>query len=413
MENKRVPELRFAGFAGDWEERKLGELVEIKSGWAPSDFVETQKCNGEIYIKVDDLNYSTRELLDSKMKVAIHAKYHTIKKGSTIFPKRGAAIMTNKVRVLGTDGYMDTNMMALEPRNIDGEFLYTLIDRTGLFKIADTSTIPQINNKHVEPYKILLPNLYEQKNIGNFFKQIDNTIALHQQELTTLKQTKQGFLQKMFPKEGESVPEVRFTGFKGEWEQRKLINEIIEKVLDYRGKSPTKFGMKWGNSGYLVLSALNVKDGYIDKRVEAKYGDQTLFERWMGKERLEKGDVVFTTEAPLGNVAQVPDDNGYILNQRAVAFKTSKEKTDNNFLAQLLRSPLFQTKLQAIASGGTAKGIGMKEFAKMSVNVPVLVEEQTKIGHFFKQLDDTITLHQRELDALKETKKAFLQKMFV
>ncbi|MER1291721.1 restriction endonuclease subunit S, partial [Bacillus sp. C1(2022)] len=113
MENKRVPELRFAGFAGDWEERKLGELVEIKSGWTPSDFVETQKCNGEIYIKVDDLNYSTRELLDSKMKVAIHAKYHTIKKGSTIFPKRGAAIMTNKVRILGTDGYMDTNMMAL------------------------------------------------------------------------------------------------------------------------------------------------------------------------------------------------------------------------------------------------------------------------------------------------------------
>ncbi|MFD6547054.1 restriction endonuclease subunit S, partial [Bacillus cereus] len=188
---------------------------------------------------------------------------------------------------------------------------------------------------------------------------------------------------------------------------------IIEKVLDFRGKSPAKFGMRWGNSGYLVLSALNVKNGYIDKQVEAKYGDQTLFERWMGKERLEKGDVVFTTEAPLGNVAQVPDDNGYILNQRAVAFKTSTEKTDNNFLAQLLRSPLFQTKLKANASGGTAKGIGMKEFAKMSATIPVSVEEQIKIGNFFKQLDDTISLQQRELDALKETKKAFLQKMFV
>ncbi len=217
----------------------------------------------------------------------------------------------------------------------------------------------------------------------------------------------------MFPKEGESVPEVRFPGFTGDWKERKLINNIIEKVLDFRGKSPTKFGMRWGNSGYLVLSALNVKNGYIDKQVEAKYGDQTLFERWMGKERLEKGDVVFTTEAPLGNVAQVPDDNGYILNQRAVAFKTSTEKTDNNFLAQLLRSPLFQTKLKANASGGTAKGIGMKEFAKMSATIPVSVEEQIKIGNFFKQLDDTISLQQRELDALKETKKAFLQKMFV
>ena len=206
------------------------------------------------------------------------------------------------------------------------------------------------------------------------------------------------------------IPQIRFKGFTDDWEERKLLDNV-DKVLDYRGKSPTKFGMEWGTEGYLVLSALNVKNGYIDKSVEAKYGDQELFERWMGSNRLEKGDVLFTTEAPLGNVAQVPDDNGYILNQRAVAFKSSKD-TDNNFFAQLLRSPIVQNTLNANSSGGTAKGIGMKEFAKLNAHVPKTFEEQQKIGTFFKQLDHTIALHQRKLDLLKETKKGFLQKMF-
>lgn len=206
------------------------------------------------------------------------------------------------------------------------------------------------------------------------------------------------------------IPQIRFKGFTDDWEERKLLDNV-DKVLDYRGKSPTKFGMEWGTEGYLVLSALNVKNGYIDKSVEAKYGDQELFERWMGSNRLEKGDVLFTTEAPLGNVAQVPDDNGYILNQRAVAFKSSKD-TDNNFFAQLLRSPIVQNTLNANSSGGTAKGIGMKEFAKLNAHVPKTFEEQQKIGTFFKQLDHTIALHQRKLDLVKETKKGFLQKMF-
>ncbi len=209
----------------------------------------------------------------------------------------------------------------------------------------------------------------------------------------------------------EKAPKIRFSGFTYDWEEHKLI-EKIEKVLDYRGKSPEKFGFFWGDTGYLVLSALNVKNGCIDKSVEAKYGNQELFERWMGKERLEKGDVLFTTEAPLGNVAQVPDNNGYILNQRVVAFKTATDKLDNNFLATLLRSPLFQEKLNANSSGGTAKGIGIKEFAKIASMLPSDVAEQMKIGSFFANLDNLITLHQRKLELLKATKKSMLQKMF-
>lgn len=106
--------------------------------------------------------------------------------------------MTNKIRILGSDSYMDTNMMALETNVTNVDFLYTFIARTGLFKIADTSTIPQINNKHIESYRISLPAEKEQIKIGNFFKQLDEVIALHEQELQALQQTKKAFLQKMF-----------------------------------------------------------------------------------------------------------------------------------------------------------------------------------------------------------------------
>jgi len=412
VKNNHTPEIRFPGYIGDWEERKIGEFL-TESRISGTNGLEAKKLTVKLWGKgVVPKNeiYQGSEA----------TKYYIRKAGQFIYGKldflhQAFGIIPDKL-----DGYESTlDSPAFDiAENLNSSFFLEHVSRKQFYlyqgTIANGSRkAKRIHSETFFEMPLIVPTMEEQKKIGDFFEKIDQTIALHQQELTTLKQTKQGFLQKMFPKEGESVPEVRFPGFTGDWKERKLINNIIEKVLDFRGKSPAKFGMRWGNSGYLVLSALNVKNGYIDKQVEAKYGDQTLFERWMGKERLEKGDVVFTTEAPLGNVAQVPDDNGYILNQRAVAFKTSTEKTDNNFLAQLLRSPLFQTKLKANASGGTAKGIGMKEFAKMSATIPVSVEEQIKIGNFFKQLDDTISLQQRELDALKETKKAFLQKMFV
>lgn len=194
---EKIPEIRFAGFNDDWEERKLGDYVIIRSGWSPSNFDINNNANN-LFIKVDDLNYSTRVQEESQVKVNILSKYKKMKKSSTIFPKRGAAIMTNKVRMLGEDSYMDTNMMALEPKGIDPEYLYTFINKIGLYKIADTSTIPQINNKHIEPYLLLIPSLEEQQKIGSFFKQLDGTIALHQRKIDELKSMKKSMLQKMF-----------------------------------------------------------------------------------------------------------------------------------------------------------------------------------------------------------------------
>ena len=193
-EGKTVPEIRFPGFTGDWEQRKLGDYVTIVSGDAPSKFDE----GSELYVKVDDLNYNPKYIIDSQSKVAIHKSIKKAPRGSVVFPKRGAAIMTNKVRILAEDSYMDTNMMALSSDKIDSEFLYNFISKEGLYKIADTSTIPQINNKHIEPYVVLLPELDEQIKIGEFFAGVDNLITLHQRKLDQIKRYKQGLLQKMF-----------------------------------------------------------------------------------------------------------------------------------------------------------------------------------------------------------------------
>ena len=176
----------------------MGEHVTIKSGWSPSNFVRTNSEGSELFIKVDDLNYSSREQNDSQMRVYDNPRFQKMKKGSTIFPKRGAAIMTNKVRILSSDAYMDTNMMALEPQEIDGDFLYTFIALTGLYKIADTSTIPQINNKHIEPYIIYCPSIEEQDKIGSFFKKLDETIVLNQQKVKNYQKLKEVVLKRMF-----------------------------------------------------------------------------------------------------------------------------------------------------------------------------------------------------------------------
>ena len=180
------PDIRFPEFSDAWEQRKLGEYVSITSGEAPSKFEE----GTELYVKVDDLNYNDKYVVDTQNKVAEHSTVKRVTKGSVVFPKRGAAIITNKVRILGIDSYMDTNMMALTSERLDPEFLYNIISKEGLYKISDTSTIPQINNKHIEPYEVKIPSLDEQRRIGVYFKQLDHLITLHQRELEETKKKK-------------------------------------------------------------------------------------------------------------------------------------------------------------------------------------------------------------------------------
>ena len=170
----------------------------------------------------------------------------------------------------------------------------------------------------------------------------------------------------------------------------------IQKITDFRGRTPKKLGMDWSESGYLALSALNVKDGYIDFSQDVHYGNQILYEKWMKGNELHKGQVLFTTEAPMGNVAQIPDNRQYILSQRTIAFDVIPELITEDFLATLLRSPAVFNTLTALSSGGTAKGVSQKSLSTVDVATPQNLEEQKLLAAFFSRLDNLITLHQRK-----------------
>lgn len=206
-------------------------------------------------------------------------------------------------------------------------------------------------------------------------------------------------------------PAIRFKGFTDDWEQRKLL-DCIQKIIDFRGRTPKKLGMDWSEEGYLALSALNVKDGYIDFNQDVHYGNQELYDKWMTGNELHKGQVLFTTEAPMGNVAQVPDNRHYILSQRTIAFDVKDKLITDNFLATVLRTPTVFADLTALSSGGTAKGVSQKSLASVEIRLPKDLNEQEKIADTFSHLDRLITLHQRKYDSLVNVKKAMLEKMF-
>ncbi|WHF26066.1 restriction endonuclease subunit S [Bacillus altitudinis] len=410
MGSKRVPEVRFNGFSEEWQVCKLFEVAEFN----PRSSLPEQFR----YVDLGSVVGTNLISYRTELKKTAPSRAQRLAKRGDVFYQMVRPYQKNNFLfdLPYADFVFSTGYAQLRPYGNSYFLLSRLQESRFVSNVLDRSTgtsYPAINSNDLAQIEITVPKKeVEQTQIGNFFKQLDETITIQQQELDTLKQTKQGFLQKMFPKEGEFLPQIRFSGFSGEWEERNFFDNI-NSIFDFRGRTPKKLGLDWSKSGYLALSALNVKNGYIDLNVDAYYGDEELYKKWMGDKILKQGQVLFTTEAPMGNVAQVPDNKGYILSQRTIAFEVDDAKITNDFLSILLRSPTIINQLYSMSSGGTAKGVSQKSLSKLKIVVPKSLEEQTQIASFFKQLDETIALQEKELNTLKQTKKAFLQKMFV
>ena len=296
----------------------------------------------------------------------------------------------------------------------DPYFIYSMGERIKEMAegVASGSTFLEISGKMLGNLEVMVPSLKEQEEVAAIFRGIDDLITLHQRKYDKLVAIKKSMLEKMFPREESRFPEIRFAGFTDPWEQRKLL-DCIQKITDFRGRTPKKLGMDWSETGYLALSALNVKDGYIDFSQDVHYGDQALYDKWMTGNELHKGQVLFTTEAPMGNVAQIPDNRRYILSQRTIAFDAKSDLITENFLATILRTPTVFASLTALSSGGTAKGVSQKSLATVDIILPVSLEEQEQLASMFAGIDTLITLHQRKLEKLQAIKKSMLEKMFV
>lgn len=420
---KKVPKRRFKGFlnAGDWEQRKLGELLEQPITDGPHETPELYD-SGIPFISVDaiidnKIDFTKMRGCISKEYDDICAKKYKPQINDVYLVKSGATI--GKVAIVDT--YDDFNiwspLAAMRCGSITNPyFLYVLLQtkdlQTQVFNKASHGTQPNLSMRQLETFACKVPKIEEQILISRFFKRLNDSITLHQRKLEKLQATKKALLYELFPIENSRRPKLRFKGFTGDWEQRKLIS-CIQKVIDFRGRTPNKLGMEWSCSGHLALSALNVKDGYIDFSQDNHYGDNDLYEKWMTGNELHKGQVVFTTEAPMGNVAQIPDNERYILSQRTVAFCVDENIITENFLAVLLRTPVVFKTLTKLSSGGTAQGISQKSLAEIEVRIPPNLHEQQIISNFLLSFEHCITLHQRKLEKLKNLKAAYLNEMFV
>ena len=198
-------------------------------------------------------------------------------------------------------------------------------------------------------------------------------------------------------------PKIRFKGYTDDWEQRKLI-EVCDYV-DYRGKTPTKT-----DNGIFLVTAKNVKDGFIDYETSQEYISEVDYEEVMYRGKPEIGDVLITTEAPCGNVAQV-NKADIALAQRIIKYRGHSDVVDNTYLKHYLLSPEFKKILNAKSSGGTVQGIKGSILHQQEIKYPNY-EEQKKIGQYLDNLDHLITLHQRKCEQTKLFKKYMLQKMF-
>ncbi|MDT2584603.1 restriction endonuclease subunit S [Lactococcus petauri] len=396
---RKVPELRFPGFTDDWEERKLGEVGKTKSGIGFPDAQQGGK-QGTPFYKVSDMNNPGNEVVmmnannyasDSQLK---ENKWNPInpQNSGVVFAKVGAAIFLDRKRIVDTSFLIDNNMMSyLFDSSWNRYFGKTLFEKLRLSRFAQVGALPSFNGSDVEDIKVMIPEESEQKMIGDMFEKLDDIIALHQRKLDLLKEQKKGYLQKMFPKNGEKVPELRFAGFADDWEQRKLGDEV--RIV--MGQSPNSENYTDDPNDYILVQGnADMKNGRVLPRV------------WTTQvtKQAEKDDLILSVRAPVGDIGKTAYD--VVIGRGVAAIK------GNEFIFQNLGKMKSDGYWTRYSTGSTFESINSTDIKEAIISVPA-IEEQDKIGSFFKQLDNTIALHQRKLDLLKEQKKGYLQKMFV
>lgn len=407
MSNK-VPQIRFNGYSDAWEERKLGEVGKAKSGIGFPDAQQGGK-QGTPFYKVSDMNNPGNEVVmmsannyasDSQLR---ENKWNPInpQNSGVVFAKVGAAIFLDRKRIVDTSFLIDNNMMSyLFDSSWNRYFGKTLFEKLRLSRFAQVGALPSFNGSDVEDIKVMIPEESEQKVIGDMFEKLDDTIALHQRKLDLLKEQKKGYLQKMFPKNGAKVPELRFAGFADDWEERKLrdlLNKNSEKNKNLSVINVESVSNKTGFTkqtdqfeDYSVASA-DLSNYYVIREKQFAYNPS----------RINVGSIAYKD---LG-------DEISVVSPLYVSFSTKKVLNDG-FLWNWFKTASFDAQRQRLSEGGVRDTLSFNQLSEMNTMFPTY-PEQEKIGSFFKQLDNTIALHQRKLELLKEQKKGFLQKMFV
>lgn len=410
---KKVPELRFPGFTDDWEERKLGDLAtsfEYGLNASAKSFDGTHK-----YIRITDIDDSSRKFnsqsLTSPDIDLSSADNYKLKNGDILFARTGASVGKSYIYA-DSDGlvyYAGFLIRARIKSGVDSNFVFqhTLTSSYENFirVTSQRSGQPGVNAKEYSTFEISVPSYEEQRKIGSFFKQLDDTITLHQRKIDLLKEQKKGYLQKMFPKNGAKVPELRFEGFADDWEDRKLGD-----IAPLRGGFAFK-SSKFRNTGVPIVRISNILSSGEVGGDFAYYDEQDKDDKYILP---DKSAVLAMSGATTGKVSILSQtDYDKVYQNQRVGYFQSVDYIDYGFISTIVRSELFMMQLESVLVSGAQPNVSSKEIDSFNFMIPILVQEQQKIGSFFQQLDETIALHQRKLDLLKEQKKGYLQKMFV
>ena len=380
-ENKTAPEIRFAGYTEPWQERRLGEVLQ-EIGAGKSKFSINEKTAVFCF-----------EILGSTSVIGYDDSFDY--DGEFILTARVGANAGTLYRHKGKVKISD-NTVYLKGENLD--FIQALLTKFDLTKLSFGTGQPLIKSSELRQLDVIIPrSLAEQQQIGEFFRTLDEAITLRQRKLEGLRELKRGYLQQMFPKAGERVPRVRFAGFDGEWQERKL-GEVADVKMCRR-----IFNEETSASGDIPFYKIGTFGGKADA-----YITQEKFEEYKEKYPYpEIGDVLISAAGTIGRTVVYRGEKEYFQDSNIVWLKTDKTKLTNIFLEQF-----YEITDWSGIEGTTIKRLYNANILATMIKLPSLAE-QTKIGEFFRALDGQITVQAEKVEQLKRMKAAYLQKMFV
>ena len=405
-----TPQIRFAGFTDAWEQRKLENITSlITKGTTPKD----KSGNGEVnFIKVENIDPSSG-IISSCSRISLeehegYLKRSQLKENDILFSIAGTLGRTSVVN----KGILpaNTNQALAILRVSEGDISYLVTVLSGravsdfIKKNPTVGAQPNLSLEQVSNLEIPYPSIEEQQKIGDYFRNLDDLITLHQRKCDALQKFKKSMLQKMFPQNGESVPEIRFAGFTDAWEQR----ELRTAATFSKGSGYSKNDLKENGTPIILYGRLYTKyetvisevDTFVDVQPNSVYstGHEVIVPA-SGEtaEDISRASFVAKSGILLGGDLNiiVPDD--YI---------------NPVFLALTISNGNQQKELSKRAQGKSVVHIHNSDLENVVLLYPKY-EEQEKIGEYFSKLDSLITLHQRKLETLQKMKKSLLQKMFV
>ena len=408
-----APAIRFKGFSDAWEQRKLTEFVEFFSGltYTPNDVQE----NGTLVLRSS--NVSNGEVVDAD-NIYVNPQVvnsENVKVGDIVVVVRnGSRSLIGK----------HAQIKAFMPNTVIGAFMTGIRSECPEFTNAllNTSrfeeeiamnmgaTINQITGYMFSKMEFKVPCLDEQKKIGEYFEKLDNLITLHQRKFEKLTNVKKSMLEKMFPQNGSSYPEIRFKGFTDPWEQRKL-GDISEIKTGPFGS--TLHADDYVSDGTPIITTEHFKTGALPRSKNGLPQVSDSDYKRLTAYTLDDGDIVFSRVGSVDiNALITPFQSNWLFSGRVLRVRPQTD-ISSKFLHTRLETESIKTDIRTRAVGQTMPSINTEILKITPLVLPSSAAEQEQIGSYFAALDHLITLHQRELEKLQNIKKSMLEKMFV